>query len=98
VLGYRYLQQGNVVEAERLLRTATAMDASHGMLWAYLSEVLLEKSDYLQALTAAKKATELEPQNSNYYHLIAVVYQRMGDEKSAMAMRSKAGVFENQEG
>ena len=97
VLGYRYLQQGNILEAERLLRTAIAMDASHAMLWAYLSEVLLEKSDYTDALTAAKKATELEPQNATYYHLIAVVYQRIGDEKSAMAMRSKAEVFENQE-
>ena len=73
------------------------MDASHAMLWAYLSEVLLEKSDYTDALTAAKKATELEPQNATYYHLIAVVYQRIGDEKSAMAMRSKAEGFENQE-
>ena len=95
VLGYRYLQQGDIVEAERLIRSAISMDTSYSMLWGYLSEVLLQKAEYSQALTAAKKAAELEPQNPTYYHLLSVVYQRMGDEKSAMIMRSKIEVLNN---
>ena len=61
VLGYCHLQQGNVSEAERLLRMAIAMDASHSMLWGYLSEVLLEKSDCTHALTVAKGFTARSP-------------------------------------
>ena len=94
VLGYRYLQEGNVLEAERLVRLAISMDDSHSMLWGYLSEILLQKNEYQQALIAVKQATELEPHNTAYYHLLSVIYQEMGDEQSAGEMCVPAEALE----
>ena len=93
VLAHGFLQKGEVIQAEALLKNAVSMDPSHAMLWRCKTELHVLQGDLSQALSAARRASDLEPKDPEAYDLLSKVFQEMGDEKSALEMRMLAQRF-----
>lgn len=90
-LGGAQMAQGKRTEAMRAFKAAVAADP--GLAVAYNNLAWLEveqKGDLKQALAWAKKATELDPRVTNYWHTLGVVYLARGENAEAVKALGEA--------
>jgi len=85
---------GRLDEAIAKYRDAIALDRGYADAWHGLSQALAEKGLFEQAVEAAKKLVELEPEDALAYTNLSRIYQQAGNLPEAEAWAAKARLAE----
>jgi tetratricopeptide (TPR) repeat protein len=90
-LGGAQMAQGKRAEAMRSFKAAVAADPRLAVAYNNLAWLEVEqKGDLNQALVWAKRATELDPRVTNYWHTLGVVYLARGENAEAVKALAEA--------
>jgi len=88
------IAEGNLDDAISKYRAAVALDSSFADAWEGLSMALADKELWEEAIAAAKKVTELSPDEQLGFTNVSRIYQRAGDVPEAEAWAAKARVLD----
>jgi tetratricopeptide (TPR) repeat protein len=86
--------EGRLDEAIARYRAAIAADPLFADAWEGLSMALADKEMWDEALVAAKKVTELTPDEQLGYTNVSRIYQRAGNIAEAEAWAARARVLD----
>ena len=86
--------EGRLDEAIGKYREAVALDANFADAWEGLSMALADKEMWTEAVEAAKKVVDLNPDDQLAYTNISRIYQRSGNVPEAEAWAAKARVLD----
>ncbi|MEC8061390.1 MAG: hypothetical protein VX168_03245, partial [Pseudomonadota bacterium] len=70
---------------------AVEIDGENGALWGAMALLLSRIGDDEAALSAAKKAVDLDAANIDGHNTLATVYGRLGDATNAAAAKAMVG-------
>jgi len=87
------IAEGRLDEAIGKYREAVALDANFADAWEGLSMALADKEMWTEAVEAAKKVVDLNPDDQLAYTNISRIYQRSGNVPEAEAWAAKARVL-----
>lgn len=85
---------GDVDGAIAKYREAIAVDAAFADAWEGLSMALADKQEWEEAIAAAIKVTELNPDEQLAFTNVSRIYQRAGNVPEAEAWAAKARVLD----
>ena len=88
------IAEGRLDEAIGKYREAVALDANFADAWEGLSMALADKEMWTEAVEAAKKVVDLNPDDQLAYTNISRIYQRSGNVPEAEAWAAKARVLD----
>ena len=80
-LGWKYLSNESSDKAETLLKQAVILDPEYDVLWRYLAEWHLRKSEFNAAEKACTKGLTINPENEDLKRLLKTVLQMNGGTK-----------------
>jgi tetratricopeptide (TPR) repeat protein len=86
--------EGRLDEAIERYRAALALDANFADAWEGLSMALADKDMWDEAIDAAKKGVELNPDEQLGYTNVSRIYQRAGNVSEAEAWAAKARILD----
>ena len=86
--------EGNLDGAIAKYREAIAVDATFADAWEGLSMALADKEQWDDALAAARKVVELNPQEQLAFTNVSRIYQRAGNVPEAEAWAAKARLLD----
>jgi tetratricopeptide (TPR) repeat protein len=86
--------EGDLDAAIARYREALALDPDFADAWEGLSMALADKELWDEAIVAAKKVTELNPDEQLGYTNVSRIYQRAGNVPEAEAWAAKARVLD----
>ena len=86
--------EGKVDEAIAKYHQALALDPNYADAWEGLSMAYADKAMWAEAIAAAKKATELNPDEQLGYTNVSRIYQRAGNVPEAEAWAAKARLLD----
>jgi len=86
--------EGQLDEAIERYREALALDPSFADAWEGLSMALADKQMWTEAIEAAKKGVELNPNEQLGYTNVSRIYQRAGNVPEAEAWAAKARILD----
>jgi tetratricopeptide (TPR) repeat protein len=89
-LGIVYLVSGNLNDAVKTHQQAVSLNPKNEIAHYNLALAYQRLKEYDPALTHAKEATQLEPNNPHTWVAIALVYWDKGDKPQAKAMYQRA--------
>ncbi len=89
-----HVAEGDLEAAIAKYREAIAMAPDFADAWEGLSMALADKELWEEAITAAKKVTELTPQEQLAFTNVSRIYQRAGNIAEAEAWAAKARVLD----
>jgi len=81
---YRLLRQN--MKAEKILKQALLKTSDHGIIYHSLGLHYIRNGQHVNALTALKKAYQLEPLNDRYAYVYAVAFKEQGKIQEALAI------------
>lgn len=81
-------QEGRFGEALRKLSFAVSRLSSWSYAWAVYSLVACKSGAYSEALKAARRALELDPQSASAHGVLGFLYDRMAEKDSRMLARA----------
>jgi tetratricopeptide (TPR) repeat protein len=87
--GVDLLNSGDKAGAETKFQEAVAKNPDLPQGWYALASLSYQKGDWAKTLEYGKKATELDPTNTNLYSMLADAAQKSGDKKTAADWRKK---------
>jgi tetratricopeptide (TPR) repeat protein len=85
---------GDLEGAVRAYREALAVDADFADAWEGLSMALADQEKWDEAIAAAKKVVELDPDEQLGYTNVSRIYQRSGNVPEAESWAAKARVLD----
>ena len=85
---------GQLDEAIAKYRAALALDPGFADAWEGLSMALADKERWAEAIEAAKKVVDLNPDEQLGYTNVSRIYQRSGNVPDAEAWAAKARVLD----
>jgi tetratricopeptide (TPR) repeat protein len=88
------IAEGNLDEAIAKYREAVAIAPTFADAWEGLSMALADKELWDDAIAAAKKVVELDPDEQLGYTNVSRIYQRAGNVPEAEAWAAKARVLD----
>ncbi|HXQ20467.1 MAG TPA: tetratricopeptide repeat protein [Candidatus Acidoferrales bacterium] len=88
------IAEGQLDEAIAKYREAVAVEPSFADAWEGLSMALADKELWDDAIAAAKKVVELDPDEQLGYTNVSRIYQRAGNVPEAEAWAAKARVLD----
>lgn len=88
------IAEGDTDGAISKYREALAADANFADAWEGLSMALADKEQWDEALEAAKKVVELNPEEQLSYTNVSRIYQRAGNVPEAESWAAKARVLD----
>jgi cytochrome c-type biogenesis protein CcmH/NrfG len=77
------MEQGNFVDARRLLRKAVEQDPRDGALWFHLGVSCVEVNELDEAIAALEHARSLAPKQPDSYFNLGLAYWKKGNVKKA---------------
>ncbi len=86
--------EGDLDGAIALYRAALEQDPGFADAWEGLSMALADKEQWEEAIAAARKVVELNPEEQLAYTNLSRIYQRAGNIAEAEAWAAKARVLE----
>ncbi len=84
------LQAGDADEAEKMLQTITAREPKNAAAWRYLGNARKAKKAWDEAITAYRRAIELDPTLINPLYNLAAISALKGDTEGAFQWLGKA--------
>ena len=88
------IAEGNLDEAINKYKEAVTLDPSFADAWEGLSMALADKELWEDAVAAAKKVVELNPDEQLGFTNVSRIYQRAGNVPEAEAWAAKARVLD----
>ena len=88
------IAEGKLDEAIVKYKEAVALDASFADAWEGLSMAYADKELWAEAIEAAEKAVELNPDDQLRYTNLSRIYQRAGNTQEAEAWAAKARILD----
>jgi Tfp pilus assembly protein PilF len=89
-LGIVYLVSGNLTDAVKTHQQAVSLNPKNEIAHYNLALAYQRLKEYDPALTHAKEATQLEPNNPHTWVAIALVYWDKGEKSQAKVMYQRA--------
>ncbi len=84
-----YIKSGRYVEAGQLLQQGIAIQPAHSMFRKLYARVLLEQQALDKAVAILEQRLPALAQDTDYYALLAALYQRQGRYENAAALYRK---------
>jgi tetratricopeptide (TPR) repeat protein len=88
--GEREKAKAELAKAIELVQRRPDADACNTLAWALVTNLDRKVRDPAQAVTLAKKAVELNPQNGNIWSTLGVAHYRAGEWKAAVSALEKS--------
>jgi tetratricopeptide (TPR) repeat protein len=89
--GQKFLDEGNLLEAQRNFREAVALHVDEDGLFPLVAMRLMDKGHHKAALEYLRGAIQASPDNSRAYDLLLAAAEKLGEVDSGLKVLSDAG-------